>query len=88
MQLFTAKTQKMRSLKPSCRRLFAELQEGPRRSADPTSFAEALNLDRSIQQVAHFLPGGSSICARPQGYWHIREGIMTAVCCRKVTAWI
>ena len=35
-----------------CRRLFAELQEGPKRSADPTCFAEALNLDRSIQQVS------------------------------------
>ena len=34
-----------------CRRLFAELQEGPKRSADPTCFAEALNLDRTIQQV-------------------------------------
>ena len=34
-----------------CRRLFAELQEGPRSSADPTEFAASLNLDRSVQQV-------------------------------------
>ena len=34
-----------------CRRLFAELQEGPKSSADPTSLAESLSLDRSVQQV-------------------------------------
>lgn len=34
-----------------CRRLFAELQSGPRFSADPKAFAQALNLDHTIQQV-------------------------------------
>lgn len=32
------------------RRLFGELQAGPRASADPTAFAETLNLDHSVQQ--------------------------------------
>lgn len=35
-----------------CRRLFAELQAGTRYSADPKAFAQALNLDHTIQQVA------------------------------------
>ena len=34
-----------------CRRLFVELQSGPRFSADPKAFAQALNLDHTIQQV-------------------------------------
>lgn len=34
-----------------CRHLFADLQCGPRFSADPRSFAQALNLDHTIQQV-------------------------------------
>lgn len=33
-----------------CRRLFAELQAGPRASADPTAFAQTLSLDHSVQQ--------------------------------------
>ena len=33
-----------------CRRLFAELEAGPRRSADPTSFAAGLQIDHTIQQ--------------------------------------
>ncbi len=32
------------------RRLFAELDAGPRRSADPTSFAAGLQIDHTIQQ--------------------------------------
>ena len=32
------------------RRLFAELEAGPRRSADPTSFAAGLQIDHTIQQ--------------------------------------
>ena len=36
----------------SCHRhLFVELQSGPRFSADPKAFAQALNLDHTIQQV-------------------------------------
>ena len=34
-----------------CRRLFVELQSGPRFSADPKAFAQALNLDHTIQQA-------------------------------------
>lgn len=34
-----------------CRRLFAELQEGPKASANPTAFVEALKLDHATQQV-------------------------------------
>ena len=34
-----------------CRGLFVELQSGPRFSADPKAFAQALNLDHTIQQV-------------------------------------
>ena len=49
-----------------CRRLFAELQEGPKRSADPTCFAEALNLDRSIQQVDDPCPPCLQPCVLPQ----------------------
>lgn len=34
-----------------CRQLFVELQSGARFSADPKAFAQALNLDHTIQQV-------------------------------------
>ena len=33
------------------RRLFAELQLGPRYSADPTPLASVLNLDHAVQQA-------------------------------------
>lgn len=46
-----------------CRRLFAELKEGPKGSADPTAFAESLNLDRSYQQV--FLCGSKRFSLHP-----------------------
>ena len=35
-----------------CRQLFADLQYGARFSADPRAFAQALNLDHTIQQVS------------------------------------
>lgn len=52
-----------------CRHLFAELQEGPRDSADPTAFAESLNLDRSYQQVSNLVPRGLiTYCAQPSKF--------------------
>ena len=36
-----------------CRELFAELQEGPRASADLSAFTSCLNINHAIQQASH-----------------------------------
>lgn len=44
------------------RQLFLALDFGPRRSVDPTAFAQCLNLDHAVQQVHNLFTAAISVC--------------------------